>query len=60
MQIDHINEKQCRHEGCTCIVQLDQEFCSGHCRNATDNTPLREGPRRNCECGHEQCEDSKN
>jgi hypothetical protein len=55
MQIDHPEQSQCRRDGCACAVKPEQDFCSDHCRNAADNTPLRDGMRQECECGHDQC-----
>ena len=44
---------QCGHEGCTCDVTADQEFCSDHCR---DHAGMGSHDEHPCQCGHPACQ----
>ena len=41
-------EKRCAHDGCACLMQEDEEFCSDACE-AGDGGDT-------CACGHLACE----
>jgi hypothetical protein len=43
---------KCRHEGCTCLVEAGQEFCSDYCRDHAAETG--HGTHA-CGCGHPGC-----
>lgn len=40
-------EKRCAHDGCACLMQEDEEFCSDACEAGGGDT---------CACGHLACE----
>jgi hypothetical protein len=41
-------DKRCAHEGCACLMQEDEQFCSEACEN--------DGRASTCTCGHLACE----
>ncbi|MGZ8636582.1 MAG: metallothionein [Actinomycetota bacterium] len=43
---------KCGHEGCTCEVAQDQEFCSDHCREHVGEPAHG---THGCGCGHPGC-----
>lgn len=60
MQIDHLDGKhQCQHQGCSCAVLQDEQYCSEHCRKAAQSAPTREEDRVTCACGHDECADKQ-
>ncbi len=42
---------KCGHELCVCTVGGDQEYCSDHCKDATDQDLVE----IRCDCGHSGC-----
>lgn len=48
-------QKECGHEGCTCLVGEGDEFCSDHCREHVASGPTGEP----CGCGHPECEGTR-
>lgn len=48
-QPDHAEKvHKCRNAHCHCLCQVNQEYCSGLCKNASDGT-------ERCRCEHEKC-----
>jgi len=45
------DDNRCGHDGCSCSVSGDQEYCSDHCRNADD----QDITEISCDCGHSGC-----
>jgi hypothetical protein len=45
------DDNKCGHNGCSCAVSGDAEYCSDHCENAAgqDITEI------SCDCGHPGC-----
>jgi hypothetical protein len=43
----------CAHQGCLCLVDGGERFCSDHCREHADDGGHAE---HRCECGHPACE----
>lgn len=41
---------ECKHEGCTCQVPGDQDYCSDQCQRAQE-----QGTGETCGCGHSHC-----
>lgn len=46
---------RCGRNGCGCLVDEGQTYCSPHCANATANAPLAAVDDR-CGCGHGGCD----
>lgn len=56
MQIDH-PQNNCQHTGCQCTVEQGAEYCSEHCRRATENAgAVGEEMQDACACGHPECD----
>lgn len=51
MQIDQ--SKKCAHEGCQCLAEKGQDYCSASCKNAAADA--RNESRGVCNCGHAGC-----
>jgi hypothetical protein len=56
----HLNK--CGHEGCQCMVEPSQHFCSEYCAKASA-APIsgtlpgeREAQSNGCRCGHPGCQ----
>ncbi len=49
---EHMSQqkKTCRHEGCTCPIDPDTEYCSPSCATAASGSM-----RDTCNCGHPGC-----
>ena len=45
------DDDRCGHDGCSCSVSGDQDYCSDHCRNADD----QDITEISCDCGHSGC-----
>jgi hypothetical protein len=45
------DENKCAHELCLCASSADSDYCSDHCKDATeqDITEIK------CDCGHAGC-----
>ena len=43
---------RCGHEGCRCQIEETAEFCSGHCREYSEDPG--HGAHA-CDCGHPAC-----
>lgn len=48
-------ESRCGRNGCGCLVDGGQTYCSPHCANAAANSPLAAVDDR-CSCGHGGCD----
>ena len=48
--------QKCRHEPCTCYVDLGQEYCCEHCRQLDEQDGGDTAPRSRCGCFHAGCE----
>ncbi|MBV8155273.1 MAG: hypothetical protein JO029_04230 [Candidatus Eremiobacteraeota bacterium] len=47
--------QKCRHDQCTCYVDLGQTYCSDRCRQL-DDADGDAPPRARCGCRHAGCE----
>ena len=45
------DDDRCGHEGCGCMVTGDNDYCSDHCRDASDQDMVEIA----CDCGHDGC-----
>ena len=45
------DDNKCRHQLCKCATAGDDEYCSDHCREATDQDISEIA----CDCGHGNC-----
>ncbi len=55
-------QAKCAHEGCSCTVSSDEEFCSDYCsaqagsdESDHDAEALRAAGSGGCGCGHREC-----
>jgi len=46
--------RRCARNGCGCLIEEGQTYCSPHCANAAADTPLAAIDDR-CGCGHDDC-----
>jgi hypothetical protein len=58
---EHLNK--CGHEGCACMVEPSQSYCSEHCSRASSANTSAELPGHEhdlrCRCGHAECEEAR-
>ena len=59
---EHMNK--CGHQGCSCMVEPSQGYCSEHCAQASSANTSNELPGGSaqaggkCQCGHSDCKHS--
>jgi predicted nucleic acid-binding Zn ribbon protein len=46
-----MDEQKCKHDLCSCTVNKGNDFCSDHCREATEHEILE----IKCDCGCLNC-----
>jgi hypothetical protein len=56
---EHMNK--CGHEGCLCVVEPSQTYCSDYCvkvsgADASNQLPARQIQGDQCQCGHPACQ----
>jgi hypothetical protein len=55
---EHMNK--CGHQGCVCVVEPSQSYCSEYCARASGASTSNELPGHiragRCECGHAACD----